>query len=144
MCPPLAKGGPPEQRIIVPTLDTNLILRWLLDDVPLQTQAVDRLFGKSAELVAPDVALIETIFVLERVMKIPRPATVEAINSLMSMANVNMDRALWASALEHYEQSPKLSIADIFLALQADRDGHSPLLTFDRKLAKQMPSAQLA
>ncbi|MFZ1382088.1 MAG: PIN domain-containing protein [Scrofimicrobium sp.] len=127
----------------MPTLDTNLILRWLLDDVPQQTEAVDRLFEESAELVAPDVALVEAVFVLERVMKISRPTIVEGVNALMSRANVNMDRPLWASALEHYKRLPKLSIADIFLTLQAERDSQAPLLTFDRKLAKQMPSTQL-
>lgn len=127
----------------MPTLDANLILRWLLDDVPAQTRAVDLLFAESAELVAPDVALIEVVFVLERVMRITRPAIAEGMRALLGRANIKTDRALWTEVLRHYEGLPKLSVADIFLALQAEAKGETPLLTFDKKLAGQMTCAEL-
>lgn len=125
------------------TLDANIILRWLLDDVPTQTRAVDRLFAEPNELVAPNVALVEVVFVLERVMKIPRPAITQAVRALMGRANIRMDRTLWTQALSDYERLPKLSIADIFLALQAEARGETPLLTFDKKLTSQMTPAEL-
>lgn len=127
----------------MPTLDTNLILRWLLDDVPAQTKAVDLLFAQSAELVAPDVALIEVVFVLEGVMRVTRPTIGEGVRALLGHANVKADRALWAEVLRRYEGLPKLSVADIYLALRADAKGEAPLLTFDKKLAGQMASAEL-
>ena len=127
----------------MPTLDANVILRWLLDDVPAQTVAVDHLFAEATNLVVPNVALIEVVFVLERVMKIPRPAVVEGVRALMGRANMKIDRALWTEALIHYDRLPKLSIADIFLALQAEARGVAPLLTFDKKLASQMAPAKL-
>ena len=127
----------------MPTLEANLILRWLLDDVPTQTEAVDLLFAQSTELVAPDVVLIEVVFVLERVMRISRPAISEGLHALMGRANIKMDRSLWTEVLNHYDQLPKLSIADIFLALQAEDRGEAPLLTFDKKLEGQMTSAEL-
>ncbi len=127
----------------MPTIDTNVILRWLLDDVPAQTKAVDYLFAESAELVAPNVALVEVVFVLERVMRIPRPAITEAIHALMGRANIKVDRRLWTEVLAHYERLPKLSVADIFVALQAETRDLAPLLSFDKKLASQMASAEL-
>lgn len=127
----------------MPTLDADLILRWLLDDVPAQTKAVDLLFAQSAELVAPDVALIEVVFVLERVMRVTRPTIAEGMRALLGRANVRADRTLWAEVLRHYEGLPKLSVADILLALQAEAKGETPLLTFDKKLAGQMASTEL-
>lgn len=127
----------------MPTLDTNIILRWLLDDVPTQTKTVDRLFAQATALVAPDVALIEAIFVLERVMKIPRPAITEGIRTLMGQANIKMDRAVWTETLSRYKRLPKLSVADIFLTLQAEARDETPLLTFDQKLTSQMAAAEL-
>lgn len=124
-------------------LDTNVMLPWLLDDVPEQTKAVDHLFATSTEMVVPDVALIEVVFVLERVMMISRPTIVAAIRSLIGLANVRMDRRLWAATLSEYRLLPKLSIADVFLAVQAEKSGETPLATFDRKLAHQMNSAVL-
>lgn len=74
-------------------------------------------------------------------MKIPRPDIVDWVRALMDRANIKADRTLWIEVRSHYDILLKLSIADIFLVPQAKRDGHTPLLTFDRKLAKQMLSA---
>lgn len=127
----------------MPSLDTNLLLRWLLDDVPEQTQAVDRLFSNQKELAVSDLALVETVYVMERVMGISRPAITTAINTLIGRANILMHRNLWTEALRYYQELPKLSITDIFLVVQAEANGSAPLLTFDRKLANQMSSAKL-
>ncbi|MCL2594603.1 MAG: PIN domain-containing protein [Promicromonosporaceae bacterium] len=127
----------------MPTADTNIILRWMLDDVPELTDAADRVLTQSQRCVVPNVAIIEAVYVLERVMRLPRATIVQLVEALLAEANIDAEREIWKVALADYESHPKLSAADTFLAAAADRAGRVPLYTFDQKLAKQNRVAQL-
>lgn len=127
----------------MPSLDTNVLLRWLLDDVPEQTAAADELMSNGARLTVPDVALIETVYVLERVVGLTRTTVALSIETVLGVASVDVDRALWREVLADYLRHPKVSITDSYLAAAARATGDTPLWTFDRKLARQVEGAQL-
>lgn len=127
----------------MPTLDTNVLLRWMLDDVPEQTALANRVIESELDLSVPDVALIECVYVLERVMRLPRDLICELVGALSSRSNLRFSRDVWTEVLGQYLRHPKLSVADIFLAVGADASASGPLLTFDKKLASQIPAAQL-
>lgn len=128
----------------MPSLDTNCLLRWLLDDVPDETRRVSRRLTQHPQVTISDVALIEVVFVLERVMKVSRDSIVAAISALAAESVFAFDRSFWRSVTDQYLAHPKLSVADVYLALDAARRGMSPLLTLDRKLASQLREAELA
>lgn len=127
----------------MPSLDTNIVLRWLLDDVEEQTAAADALLAGPERCDVPDVVLIETVYVLERVMRLSRVTIVQSIEALFAVAGVDADRALWRTALDDYLAHPKLSVADTYLAARAQATQRLPLYTFDRKLANQLAAAEL-
>lgn len=126
----------------MPSLDTDCLLRWLLDDIPAQTARVDALLAVHPRLTVPDVALIEVVFVLERVMKLPRESIATALGGLAAENTFAFDRAFWAAVVELYLVHPKLSVADVYLALDARRTGTGPLLTLDQKLAHQLDGVE--
>ncbi|GAB07944.1 PIN domain-containing protein [Gordonia amarae] len=126
----------------MPAIDTNVMLRWLLDDVPAHTAAAQKLFD-STTCVVPDVVLIETVYVLERVMRLSRGTISDSIEAVLAIANLDINREIWQDALNDYRTRPKLSIADTYLASLASLSGNAPLYTFDRKLANQAESAEL-
>lgn len=126
------------------TVDTNVLLRWLLNDVPEQAGAAETLFLQSNDrLRVPDLVLMELVYVLERVMRLTRRTVAEAVTLVLEQANFDVDRDVWRPALQDYLDHPKLSITDTFLHVQAQRSGATPLLTFDRKLASQLADARL-
>lgn len=127
----------------MPSLDANLLLRWLLDDVPEQSTAVGELLDSGVPCHVADVALIEVAFVLERVMHIPRELVGDSLSAILSHGSIRTDRPVWTASVADYLEHPKLSIADCFLAEKASATGHAPLYTFDRKLAQQLHSAEL-
>lgn len=127
----------------MPSVDTNVLLRWLLADVAEQAARVDRLLASGERFRVDDAALIETVFVLERVTKLTRGLVIDAIRTLMSTAALDLDRERWGEAISLYAQYPKLSIADVYLAVRAREAGDTPLYTFDRKLATQLDVAEL-
>ena len=127
----------------MPTLDTNVLLRWILGDVPDQAAAAERLLSSGVSCMVPDVAVVEMAHVLERVLLLPRTTVVHSVEMVLGVASIDVDRALWRSALDDYLAHPKLSIADTLLAAQARASGRTPLYTFDRLLANQVPDAEL-
>ena len=125
------------------SVDTNILLRWILHDVPEQTEDVDRLFDSGQRFVVEDAAIIETVFVLERVLGVSRATVTQTVRMLAATGCLIFDRDLWERVAAEYLQHTKLSIADVYLAARAaDRDA-TPLYTFDRKLATQSANAEL-
>jgi len=126
------------------SLDTNVLLRLLLSDIPDQHTAVEALFRKTpGQFAVADTAIIEIAFVLERHYTFSRLAIFEAIEGLMSLPEINCNRALFEKALILFTKNPSLSFEDCCLATYAELSGAKPLWTFDRKLASQAPSAKI-
>ncbi|MEZ5127819.1 MAG: PIN domain-containing protein [Micropruina glycogenica] len=125
----------------MPSVDTNVLLRWLLADVPAQAERVDELLKSGEHFVVDDAALIEVVFVLERVMRLARTTVSEAVGTVMATAAFDLDRYRWSALMADYVDRPKLSIADLYLALRALERDATPLYTFDAKLAGQVAHA---
>jgi predicted nucleic-acid-binding protein len=125
------------------SLDTNCLLRWILGDVPAQTALMNDLIASGKNFTAADVVLIETVFVLEKVKKISRETVEQALMVIIGQANIKCNRELFTEALPLYRAHPKLSFIDCYLAVLARQSGAGPLLTFDQKLARQLPGLTL-
>ncbi|MDR0848846.1 MAG: PIN domain-containing protein [Propionibacteriaceae bacterium] len=124
-------------------LDTNAVLRWLIDDIPQQTRAVEHLLSECGEVTVHDAALIECVYALQTVYKASRPAIATALSTLLGHGAFRIDTALWRDIIADYLAHPKLSVVDIYLTHQARRAGDTPLYTFDQKLANQLDDAEL-
>ncbi|WP_440297617.1 PIN domain-containing protein [Humibacter sp.] len=127
----------------MPSLDTNVLLRWLLNDVPAASARAERLIASGDPLRIEDAALIEVVYVLETVMRSSREAIRDTVRLVISTGNLDLDRPLWNELADVYVEHPKLSAVDVYLALRARENGVTPLLTFDRKLASQLDEAEL-
>ena len=126
------------------SLDANVVLRLLLNDVPDQhAAAVALVESVDAPFVVSDVAVIEVIFALCRHYGFSRAAAAEAIEGLMSLIQIDCNRAIFKRALPFFTHHPKLSFEDCCLATYAELSNAEPLWTFDRKLAGQADSARL-
>ena len=127
----------------MPSLDANCLLRWLLDDIPEQAEMVTVLVDSGESVAVADAALIETIFVLEKIKKISRETIEKAILAVFGKNSIICNRELFIEVLPIYTGHPKLSFVDCYLEVLARKTGTVPLLTFDKKLANQLSDAQL-
>ncbi|MEU4342428.1 PIN domain-containing protein [Nocardia sp. NPDC023852] len=126
------------------SLDANVVLRLLLNDVPDQHAAVVNLLaGADAPFAVADTAVIEVVFALCRYYEFGREAVAEAIEGLMSLTEIDGNRALYAQALPLFVAHPKLSFEDCCLATYAELSNAKPLWTFDKKLAAQADSVRI-
>lgn len=125
------------------SIDTNILLRLILRDIPHQfNQVVDLLKRPDVIYIASDIAIMEMVHVLEGTCS-DRQEIASYVDTIMALLNVEMDRALYKQILPAYLEHPKLSFNDCYLAAKAAADESEPLWTFDRTLAKQSPTAKL-
>jgi len=126
------------------SLDANVLLRLLLNDLPNQHQAVVSLFqNASGQFVVSDTAIIETVFVLDRNYNFSRSAIVETMEGLMSLTEINCNQRLFTKALPIFVKNVGLSFEDCCMTVYAELNDAKPLWTFDKKLAKQVPNTKL-
>jgi len=127
----------------MPSLDTNCLLRWLLDDVPEHTAIISAIINSEENLAIADAALIETVFVLEKIKKISRETIEKALFAIFEKDNIMCSRKLFIEILSIYTSHPKLSFVDCYLEVFATSTGAAPLLTFDKKLGNQLSGTKL-
>ena len=126
------------------SLDTNIILRFLLNDVPAQTEKVVNLLTTSDRIfIIDDQAITESVYVMSTNYKLQRPEIVAYLKVLEKIININFDHALFSEVFPLYLSHPKLSFNDCYLAVKAKQSSAAPLYTLDQKLAAQLPSAKL-
>jgi predicted nucleic-acid-binding protein len=128
----------------VGSLDTNVVLRLLLNDEPSQHTAAAKLLEiNSGQFAVADLVVTEVVFALGRYYNFSRPQIAEAVSGLMQLPIINCNRALFERALALFEAHHGLSFEDCCLAVYAELNQAEPLYTFDRKLANQAPNAKL-
>lgn len=124
------------------SLDTNVMLRLMLKDVPEQHERAKTLVSGTARLVVHDVALVEYVYVLEDYYGLTRPQVADMVRGVMSIPNLECSADLVTRVLTSWLARPKLSFEDCYLAERSVTDSTTPLWTFDKKLARQHPGAR--
>ena len=128
------------------SIDTNVVLRYILNDIPEQKQKiVDFLNNDGSTHYFSNQALLEAIYVLEKEYDVGRDKIAAAINFFLTRYDgiVSYDSELTKIAFPLYLAHPKLSWVDCALAAEAEVRHREPLMTFDQKLANQVASAKL-
>lgn len=126
------------------SLDTNSILRLLLNDIPKQHTAVKKLISvNDGQFMVADIAIIELAFVLNKHYDFSRDQVNEALLGLIQLKEINCNRRMIEKALFLYINHPALSFEDCCLSAYAELNNAEPLWTFDKKLANQATNANL-
>lgn len=124
------------------SLDTSVVLRLLLADIPDLHRRALRLFSSpDATFAVSDLAFVETTFALERHYRLTRAQIAEMITSFAALDNISCHTDQLLAAIATWVGHPKLSFEDCLMAEYAQREAMTPLWTFDRKLANQHQAA---
>ena len=90
-------------------IDTNVLLRRLLNDDVVQSAKVRRLFEISEKILIPDVVLAETIWILKGDRySVPRDAISAIVMGLLEEPNVvfENEQAVWSALNEFINAKP--------------------------------------
>lgn len=118
-------------------LDTNCILRYLLNDIPEQADTVASAIGEGA-ITSPEF-IAECVYVLSgSVYGFSRKETAEAL--LLLLDEVDCDHyPATQRALEIFQEK-QFDFADCVLAARHEVEG-IPVMTFDKKLSRFIASS---
>lgn len=117
------------------SFDTNIVLRFLLNDIPSQSEKVRRLFA-SPPFYVSDVVISEAVFVLENSMEFDRRTIAHLLRGLIAIPGLECRDHLLPQVVDLYEQKRSLSFVDCYSAVEAGVFG-AKLYTFDKKLINQ-------
>ena len=117
------------------SLDTNVALRYLLNDTPEQSLKAKEVIVNSASYVTDAVA-IEIIFVLEKVIGMERSDIVTLVKTFLSLPNLIYNDYFLDQAIDLYGANKGLSIVDCYAASEA-KAYNNQLVTFDKRLVSQ-------
>lgn len=121
-------------------VDTNVLVRYLLQDDPEKGPAAARLLDGAEELGVSLVTVAETAFVLARVYGVPRERVVDELVTLLRKRNIavlGVDKALAASALLLCRPSGRVNYADALINADARAHGAEALYTFDGRFPSE-------
>jgi len=127
---------PQAKRIFL--VDTNVILRYLLDDHPdLSSRArnfMDSVSNGNKEIFILESVFTECIFVLEKFYKIPREKITETMIQFLNLKGVvNANTDILMNALLRYRDH-NIPIVDCILAANSSRQ--KPVASFDKHMKK--------
>jgi predicted nucleic acid-binding protein len=115
----------------VVAVDTNVLVRLLVGDHPVQHRAARSLFGRE-EIFIPDTVLLESAWVLRRAFHFETAEICAALRQTCGLPNVSLrDARLVVQAIDWHEAG--LDFAD---AMHLATAGDLPFRTFDKDLVK--------
>ena len=126
------------------SLDTNVILRLMLADMPEQCLKIqDLLMRNGVAYDVADLAIMEAVHVMQSFYALSREEIVSGVRRLLWFPEIKYNQELFKRVLPMYLKHPKLSFNDCCLAVYAELNEAEPLWTFDKALAKQSGTAKL-
>jgi predicted nucleic-acid-binding protein len=130
----------------MPGLDTNVLVRWILDDDARQATRVQKLFEEVREhgspLFVPSTVMLELEWVLRSRYELDKSAVLGAFNALLETQELEFqDEPALERALSLYRDG-SADFADCLHAGQCGSAGRSPMITFDETAAR-LPNVEL-
>ena len=115
-------------------LDTNVLIRHLTGDPPVQARRATAYLKRATELLLPDLIVAEVVYVLESFYEVKRERVAELVRAIIGFPAVAVvDEPLLLRALEVYEVE-RLDFADAYLVASAETSGVGAIASFDREI----------
>ncbi len=128
----------------MPSLDTNILLRIILRDNSAQLKAAKLLLARHDVFAVADLAVVELEYILTGYYGYSRQQFNDIVTKLLiSNQHITANRQLFERALKLYLKHPTESFDDCCLAVYAKLNKHTPLYTFDKKMARDLPWVEL-
>jgi predicted nucleic acid-binding protein len=120
-----------------PLLDTNPILRHLLDDHPDHSPRCHALFSRieagTERCTLTETVLFEAAFTLERFYKVPRAEVRSALLDLIQLPGLVLaGKRAYREVFDLWVAQPRLSFADCYHAALVQRRGLGAIISFDQ------------
>lgn len=116
-------------------VDTNLILRFLLNDNPKQADLAKFLFASSEKLVIPDMVIAEIIWVLQSIYKFSKSDVIKKVQQFLGLNIFICNYKLMRETLILYKEN-NISFVDAYLLALTVENKLEGIYSFDKGLEK--------
>jgi len=121
-------------------IDTNILVRFLVDDDPAQAQQVRQLFSGAEQqrgtYFVPLLVVLESIWVLESAYQVGRNELIEVFSDLLLLPVLEFEQREAVQAMLQTARNDPLELPDLLIAKSALRNGCECIVTFDKKAAR--------
>ncbi len=121
-------------------LDTNILIRFLLNDDKKQGELVKNLLLKAEKngisFFVSSVVLLEIIYVLDSVYEFSRSDILDALNCLLSMSVLSFEHTVSIQTLIAAGNKNPVELEDMLIGLISKESGCASTITFDKKATK--------
>ena len=122
------------KRIVI---DTNLLIRYLVNDDNRKAQIVDTLLKKAGkgdiQILMPSIVVAELVCVLESFYKMETAEIADLVDSILNTPGLTVsDDSIIRSALKRY-RTRGVDLVDAWIAAFAQEKGAGEIHTFDKK-----------
>lgn len=122
------------------SLDTNLLVRYLVNDSPKQYQQVIELLNlldrEDEQAFVPLLVLIELNWVLSFSYDLARYQVIEGIEALMSLPMLSIESAEEVRKMLMYAKNNTFDLSDLLIGCRCAVADNLPVVTFDKKASK--------
>lgn len=129
-------------------LDTNVLVRWLVDDDAGQSRRIAAMFESAARLdetlFVPLTVMLELEWVLRSRYAFAKPDILLALNALLETRELEFQAEPAVERALHAYRQGKADFADCLHAAACWVEGKAPMLTLDAKAAKLADAKLLA
>ena len=118
-------------------IDTNLLVRYLINDDQKKAEAVDNLLDRAAKgevrIIVPSVVIAELVWVLESFYQLKAGAILELAEAIINTSGLDVtDKSTIIPALRLYK-SKKIDFIDAWIIEFAKERGVKAIYTFDKR-----------
>lgn len=121
-------------------IDTNVLVRFLVRDDELQARTIYNIFKQAEadkeEFFVPLLVVLEMLWVLESVYKIPREEILDSLNELLLMPILKFEAQSVIQGFIFSAREGKVDLSDLLIAHSAKISGCECILTFDKRASK--------
>lgn len=129
------------------TFDTNVVVRLLLGDDPEQAALAARHWYEALRtggIFLPTVVLVEVVWVLSRAAKLDHARILSELQRLTTMNDVTVESAAVVRRAIRLYAASSADFADCLVLEAARAAAALPVLTFDRRFARQLDTMLMA
>jgi predicted nucleic-acid-binding protein len=122
------------------SIDSNVLIRILVDDDPAQAQKaralVSRIAKEQGKIFLHQIILIETLWVLKRVYGFSKKELISVIEDLLVYDLFTISNSETVEhALEYYKEG-KADFSDYLVSVSCRQHKHTPFYTFDKNCSE--------
>lgn len=125
--------------VAVAVIDTNILLRHLLNDHPDHSSRASRLLLEVRQgrktVYCPDTAIFEAVYILTGLASTPRTIAADSLSRVIEVPGIEMThKEAILSALQFWVEQPALDFADCYHLALTKALGLDAIYTFDRRM----------